>query len=72
MFQELITTANFLDADGGANFMKVKLAKLIAGLDRLVNYFIPPGSQPTATPETGHTCFWLAIFWDRSLETSFL
>jgi signal transduction histidine kinase len=28
--------------EGGANFMKAKLAKIIAALDRLVNYFIPP------------------------------
>jgi signal transduction histidine kinase len=30
------------NAKGGANFMKARLAKLIAALDRLVNYFIPP------------------------------
>src|SRR6202046_5042564 len=30
-----------IDAEGGANFMKAWLAKMIAALDRFVNYFIP-------------------------------
>src|SRR3979409_1567522 len=30
------------NAEGGATFMKAKLAAAIANLDRLVNYFIPP------------------------------
>jgi signal transduction histidine kinase len=30
------------NAEGGATFMKAKLAAAIASLDRLVNYFIPP------------------------------
>jgi signal transduction histidine kinase len=37
---ESVTSNSF--AEGGATFMKAKLATAIAALDRLVNYFIPP------------------------------